>query len=517
MQIDRFQQLQGVRRQEANADAFRQYGNQPTAANDVARWHQVAVVLQNDSKAIARDQHLFATCPATGDHQCLGAQTLFPICSPSAQPRSCSTARGQPGWYSPEADPQYPNRYHVAVQRESYLLSARRDAANQKADAAENRFIHFTAALTLFAVAVFLFGYSLTPQGQKRRRLFTRAAAGFVVAGGIWALVHAINGSPSAPAAAATAYADGEVALNDSDYATAAKNLARAAKLRPEFVDAWSDLASAKYVGGFSPAVSALSNSESTQVATVPALKEAIEADRHAVEAGSQSPTVRFELGADLLYLGLLTHNRDQVAESRSLSADAANRFEAQLRDGRHPGNYLLNSEFNVAEADLANGSPAAATDYRHAEQRMVQLGQDLGLESVVASPITDLNLIAQTLPKLSQRAQALTEGIIARVSRTNAWNFTPGGQVQSGHDIAHFTGVKIVPDPGHMQYTIAKAQGFDRDHDLVSAQWEYRNPANGNWEVLPDISGPAQPASTSGNLSDNSNGSYFSENPSFL
>src|SRR5258708_22956641 len=46
----------------------------------------------------------------------------------------------------------------------------------RSADGAQARFAHLAAALTMLTVAVFLFGFSLTPQGKERRALFlTRA------------------------------------------------------------------------------------------------------------------------------------------------------------------------------------------------------------------------------------------------------------------------------------------------------------------------------------------------------
>jgi hypothetical protein len=413
------------------------------------------------------------------------------------------------------------------VQREAFLLSARRDAANEQADAAENRFVHFTAALTLFAVAVFLFGYSLTPQGQRRRNLFVRVAAGFVVAGGIWALVHVLAGSPQPPEAAAVAYADGQVALNGNDYVTADKAFSRAVDLRDKFVDAWVGLSAAKSSEGFPAGTAAVSDSEGTQITSVSALKTAIHADQRAIDSGSQSPVTRFGFGADLLYLGLLTHNDGQVAQSRSLSADAANRFEDQLKTGRHPGTLLLNASFNAAEADLVLGSADARLEYRRAEQRMLDLTKEITLEFPVGEAITDLSIVAQTRPKLAAQAEALKAEVVAAANRSNYWFYTPNGKrccsrsasrdVATGNDIAQLTKVQITPDPGHAQFTIASARGLNLDNDLVGAQWEYKDPVNGNWEVLPDISGTLASGSTAGNLSRNSDGSYTSLNPSFL
>jgi len=515
VQIERFQLLQQAQRSEANADAFNTYASQPTAAREAARWHTVAQNIEQDSRSIAQGQGLVATCPSSGEDQCFSKQTLPAICSPTAEPHSCGTAPGQGGWYSPEEDPNFPTRYQEAAQRESYFLSARRDAANEQADAAESQFVHLAAALTMFAVAVFLFGYSLTPQGRRRRWLFSGVASGFAVVGAVWAMFHVVGGTPMPPQAAASAYADGEVALNDNDYVSADQDLSRAVKLRPKFVDAWSDLALAKYSEGTpQPYV----NNEQTQIAGVPALKAALHADQEAIDNGSESPNVRFDLGSNLLYLGLLTHNDDLVRQSRGVSVDADKRFADQLRSGRHPGSFLLYSDFDTAEADLVDGSGLAGGEYRAAEQRMLRLRAELSVESVVADALTDLNLIAQTRPRLAGRAGAIEDQILGVASRSDYenWFTTPGGYSQSGNDVAQLSGVQIQPDPSHMQFTISGATNFRPNNDLMSVQWEYKDPVNGNWEVLPDISGPVAPGNLN-SLTSQGNNAYISNNPSFI
>ena len=88
----------------------------------------------------------------------------------------------------------FSRRYEQGPRRESSPGLGLREAANQQADAAEGRFAHLAAALTMLVVAVFLFGYSLAPQGRERRALFSSVATAFALAGIGWAIFHGLRG-----------------------------------------------------------------------------------------------------------------------------------------------------------------------------------------------------------------------------------------------------------------------------------------------------------------------------------
>ena len=63
-------------------------------------------------------------------------------------------------------------------------------------------------------------------------------------------------------------------------------------------------------------------------------MEEEIADDSKAIENGSESPMVSSDKGGSLLFLGLLMHDDGRVREARALSADAAERFEEQRREG---------------------------------------------------------------------------------------------------------------------------------------------------------------------------------------
>ena len=287
------------------------------------------------------------------------------ICSPKLDGRGC----GAGAQFSRDRDKSFPTRYEQAAQWEGYRLLGLREAANQQADAAEGRFAHLAAALTMLVVAVFLFGYSLTPQGRERRALFSSVATAFALVGIGWAMFHGLRGTERPPPSAAVAFAYGEVALHDGRYGPAVTHLQRAVAAWPKAVTAYADLGQAQFLKN---------EGELSGVTSVPAkrsLEEAIADDSKAIENGSESPMVSSDKGGSLLFLGLLMHDDGQVREARALSADAAERFEEQRREGRHPGVYLVSARFSIAEADLALGAPHARPEYCEAIRTMVELG----------------------------------------------------------------------------------------------------------------------------------------------
>jgi tetratricopeptide (TPR) repeat protein len=229
VQIDRFNLLTRELRAASTASLFQQFGTDTAAARfEPKRWQAAAAQTEADTAAIA------------------GTEGVAFICAPSLQ-KHCSRVNAS---YSPEQDPSFPNRFTQQTQWSSYRLTALRDASNQQADGAETQSVHYAAILTMLAVAVFLFGYSLTPQGRSRRRLFSSVAAGFVLVAGVWAFVQAVSPVEKPSDAAATAFANGKVQLETGNPEAAIVSFTRAVKLRPEFVDAYAERAQAEFDAG---------------------------------------------------------------------------------------------------------------------------------------------------------------------------------------------------------------------------------------------------------------------------
>jgi hypothetical protein len=65
-----------------------------------------------------------------------------------------------------------------------------------------------------------------------------------------------------------------------------------------------------------------------------------------------------------------------------------------QRKEGRHPGQYLVNARFTIAEADLALGSPRAGAEYCAAIRTMLALANEVSVEAVVV-PAAHMDLRA--------------------------------------------------------------------------------------------------------------------------
>jgi tetratricopeptide (TPR) repeat protein len=496
-QIDRFNLLTQEVRRADNATLFQHLGTSSTATGLLAqRWNMVAKQTEADTPSIARTQGVPYICSRTFEKQCPAAEAS----------------------YSPDQDPNFPTRLQQSMQWSSYWLNAQREGANQRAEDAESQFIHYAAALTMLAVAVFLFGYSLTPNGQSHRLLYSRVAAGFVLVAGVWALVQALTPIGQPPDAAASAFANAEVANSTGDYPTAIADYDEAIKLRPRFVTAYAHRADAEFQAG-TPHIGSGQNAQQTTagpvtIPTVEALNRAVEDDLHAREEGSDAADLLANLNTDLLYRGLLRRNAADLRAAYGYGHEALAKFASQ----QHVADSLVNTDFNQAELSLVLGQPQAAHEYAVAEQELHATG--VNTEFAVASAMTDLSLIAQQYPALKARADALSAEIVHSGETYydnhgkpywDSPNNTSVDPVPS--KVVNFGQVKAEPDPGHAYYQILDPGNFDPNKDLLSVQWQYRDPVNGEWAVLPEVSGPV----LQGQLIKYGDGSFSSNNPSYL
>ena len=486
VQVDRLSLATQQVRAADNASLFQQYGTASAATRlTAARWSAIAAQTEADTTAIAN------------------SEGIARICEPSIEPH-CPAASA---WYSPAQDPRFPTRYMQQGQRTAYELTALRDASNQASDDAEAAFVHYAAALTMLAVAVFLLGYSLTPQGRIRRLLYSRVAGGLVLVAGGWALVQALSPVTTPPAAAASAFADGEVALHDGNYGTAISAFDRVLAMSPRFVDAYYDRAQAEFGAGFPRTGTGPSALPTTAgpvtIPTAAALTAAISDDERAHDAGSDSATLLLDLGRNLLYRGLIKRSHDDLRASHGyLSAGVA-----ELRTQENVTTLLAAADLWMAEDDLTLGAPAMARDYRVAETALQ--ARDVPKEATVAAALTDLSLIETSYPKLAARVGGFRQQIVAAGGTGSS---TPTGNPGSDQAPVELSGISAEPDPGHALYTISKPGSFDPRRDVLSAQWEYKDPLHGEWAVLPEISGPVG----SGGLVSTGSG-YASNNVSYV
>jgi hypothetical protein len=464
VQINRLNLLSQQVRAADNGSLFQTYGTSSTATQLTSvRWKAIAAQTTSDTAAIAASQHSPYICSTTLQAHCPAANAA----------------------YSQEQDPRYPARFTQQGQWSAYRLTALRDASNQQADDAEAQFVHYAAALTMLAVAVFLFGYSLTPQGATRRTLYSRVAASFVVVAGAWALVQALSPVEHPSDGAATAFANGEVALGTGYDTAAIADFSRALALRPRFVDAYAERAQAEYAAGF-PLTGSGAGAEPTTAgpATIPrldALDKAIEDDLRAREEGSGSATLLVDLGKDLFLRGVIRHQPDDLRASLTDLSAAIEKLKPQ----ENASGLLAQAYLRRAEGDFALHTGSASAEFRRAGTEL--LAPDVPREQIVAAGLTDLSLIANAYPKLATAAGTFSAQI---VSAGGSGSTTPTGAKPSGSVRVQLAGISAQPDPGHALFTIDRPGSFDPARDSLSVQWRYRDPVHGEWATLPEISG---------------------------
>lgn len=253
---------------------------------EIHRWEDVAEETERQSVAIARQD---------------GIEPLEPE-----------------GRFGPAEDPIFPLRYLAHSRERPYELEAERQVANREVSYAEGQFAAYAVSFTMLAIATFLFGYSLTPHGHPRRRLFAGAAVTFMVVAVINAAVTALDHPDHPVAEAATAYAAGQIAADSSDAPAAVEHFTRAIELDPDFADAYVGRADAEFL-----AHSPLALSGGSSVTTADALERVIADERKARDLGIRDPLFNAELGSDLFQLGLRRHDEALLEEAVDLLEQA--------------------------------------------------------------------------------------------------------------------------------------------------------------------------------------------------
>ena len=185
----------------------------------------------------------------------------------------------------------------------------------------------------MLAIAVFLFGYSLTPHGRPRRRLFAGTASIFVAIAATNALVTSLNPPKAPPKAAAEAYAEGQVAADSSDPHAAVEHFTKAIDLDSGFADAYIGRAEARFLEGAPQALGS-----GAGVTTPEALEEVIADERKVRSLGIKDPLFYAELGSDLLALGLHRHSKGNLKEAAGLLKRAAAQAHGDASDRLRPG-----------------------------------------------------------------------------------------------------------------------------------------------------------------------------------
>lgn len=378
----------------------------------------------------------------------------------------------------PEQDTSFPLRFFTQNTKQPVRLGALQDAANDLSAVYEGRVARYTAVLTLFAVALYLFGLSFTLQ-PKPRRLFAVTGTALLLGGTIWAASEAFRPARPAPEAAAESFAEGHVVLQTAsgpeDYRAAVRHFDRAVRLRPGFARALAERAQATFLAG-SPQRTGF-----TSVTSPQALARAIADLRAAIDNGIRTGSVRASLGFYLFLQGVREGVVGLLDESVGFTQEAI---------ALDPGDPVL--RFNLGVAHLAAGRLKEAPG-AYADGVARVLYTDVEKEVLRGTPALEEQWVAGALSDLEQIVRAGDEDLTGAVREMK--EFVVGsaslGAPGVGETAVEATETEVNVFPAELQWQ-ARMEGLDTETDVVSAQWYQEAPGDLGWTVLPEPSGIA-------------------------
>ena len=491
LQVDRYRLAENarVRSEQANAAEFLGVGPpRAESALDVKRWHLLSVRLQQESGALAAASRTeFAdirkqtqgSLPSVGEAFAAGKEGT---CGEPAWARAPAPGviRDDRNGAGPDQDPYFPRNYLADNRRETYLLEARRDGASLEAESAEKQFTRYAVALTLFAVSVFLLGFSLSPYGKPHRHLFATVAGVFVVGSTVWCVYAAVRGPHAANVEAARAYADGSVSLDRGTYGDDRRAIYYfdcAIRLEPGFTQAYVDRGMA-----YSALTDANEPTASGNVELMPPRyqQQSLRDLSTAQKLGAIDPTLPAGEGAYIFERGLEDHSAVEMREGLRLEEETARTFR------RDPVWAV-----NVAEGKLVLGSPwRPAYHYAEALARAQANAESTGTGSFVAGALTDLaDIVTKTRPtsnSLMHRIALAKEDVVDQLSDSPR---ASARAVMANAVKIHTIGIQ----PSYARFVLDTGSDFTKNDHLYAA-WYYRLPRRRIWSAFASLTGSTTP-----------------------
>jgi tetratricopeptide (TPR) repeat protein len=377
----------------------------------------------------------------------------------------------------PDRDPAFPSRFIAASGREAIRLGALQDAVNDESSGWSERSSAYTAILAIFAVALYLFGFSLTVERVRVRAIYATAGIALFIVGSGWGALGAVDPPRLAPDEAADAYADGRLALDTAwdatGYQEAYDRLSRAIELRPGFARAYVERSEAAFRLG-SPQRSgffSISSPEWLERSTADLVR--------AHELGSREIKVLADLGFQRFLQGIQAHRPELLEQSI-----AATRQAMALTPGDPVVRYNLAVALLAAgrtgEARAAYADAVRATVYGDVGARVAR-EDPYGEEAYLAGALTDLGLLESFRPELVAEIAEIKASIVTAVA-SGASDRPPPASAPEVSDLA----VDVFPST--IQWR-AHLDGFEPGTDTLSVQWLLLDPAGLGWAVLPEIS----------------------------
>lgn len=378
--------------------------------------------------------------------------------------------------YGPDHDPGFPGRDLSQATMESEKLFAQQDAANEEREAWEGRLSQYAVLLTLLAVAVYLFGLSLTLQAGVRRIITGLAVALVLVSAGWGGGLQLVRPS-RAPDAAADAYAHGRVdaltALTVADLKKAEAELSQAISLRPTFAEAYVERAGIRFIEG-SPE---FGQNGIISITSSDALHESTADLQKAYDLGLRT----FELLNNLADGDILVGLYDNDASYYQKAIDLTNQGLAV--DDSNPLLYG-----NLGQAKLLIGDQAGAgSAFDQMVDRTLYIGEkhtprddSFFEQEELSGMLTALQLDADHRPDLAGQVKTLKEHLVAAIHPPKK---TTPVAIQDAQ-------AQVFPSTLQWTGTIPSLTA----DDTVSVQWYHQDPQKLGWGAIGGTSGVYTP-----------------------
>jgi hypothetical protein len=338
---------------------------------------------------------------------------------------------------NPNVDFAPVGRYLASSRREEYRFDALRGAATHEAETAEKQFTRYAVSLAMFAVAVFLFGYAMTPFGHRYRRLYAVAAGCVAVGSALWGVYSFARGPEHPSPRAAAAYADGRVAHEAGAHHSAIRLLTCALEIREDFPAAYLARSEAYTALGTPQRAELIFN----ETLVNPHYRErAAEDAEHASEGHDVDPRTIAQL-AVAEFAQALAHD-DQVGLEHALELHEDAR-ELQPKEPLHT--------FNVGTTLLALGRPWRA-EYEEAFHAL----QQHELAFYVPAALTDLHAVAARLPSRIEQVREARQEVVGAALRSNR---LPDQELPaSAPDALRDVGLTVTPGAVDVTFSTSRA-----------------------------------------------------------
>ena len=370
--------------------------------------------------------------------------------------------------FAPQGDPYFPSRFLAAAERRGVRLAALRDAAEEEESRWGADQASYLAVLTMFAVALYLFGFSLTPHAELRG-IFVGAGLVLLVVGTAWAAMSYSTVPTRAPPAAAAEFATGHVAMRTAfqpaDYRRAAEHFTRAIELRPSFARAYVERSDAVFLAGSPQRVGPASLTE-------PEARERYVDDIvKARELGTYTPQLLSDLAFAWFSQGVLDRDNELVDRSVEAAREAVDAAVERKEDTD------AIPHFNLGAALLAAGRvDEAKLAYRTA---VAKTSRDfIARQQTVAGALTDLDIVAQRgVRPVASAARRLKAFVMAETFKDDFAEESRGKPIE----------VTAKAGPGGLQLRGRGGPSSALCGRRVVAVWYYTPRADLGWFVPPD------------------------------